>query len=88
MSTPIEYEGAKRKVVVAAVDTNTGNYVTFTDEGTHELFATKVRSSASIPFIFPHVELNDMVLMDGGTVFNTNIVSAVEKCKEMVDDDS
>ena len=26
--------------------------------------------------------------MDGGTVFNLNIVSAIDKCKEMVEDDS
>jgi hypothetical protein len=26
--------------------------------------------------------------MDGGTVYNTNLVSAVNKCREMVDDDS
>lgn len=26
--------------------------------------------------------------MDGGTVYNTNLVSAVQRCREMVDDDS
>jgi len=26
--------------------------------------------------------------MDGGTVWNTNLVSAVERCREIVDDDS
>ena len=58
--------------------------MTFNEEGVKSLFATKIRSSASIPFIFPHVELVDMVLMDGGTVFNLNMVSAVERCKELV----
>ena len=29
-----------------------------------------------------------MVVMDGGTVYNTNLVSAVERCKEIVDDES
>jgi len=26
--------------------------------------------------------------MDGGTVWNTNLVSAVQRCREIVDDDS
>ena len=26
--------------------------------------------------------------MDGGVAWNTNLVSAVERCREMVDDDS
>jgi hypothetical protein len=26
--------------------------------------------------------------MDGGTVWNTNIVTAADKCRELVDDDS
>jgi len=26
--------------------------------------------------------------MDGGTVYNTNLVSAINRCKEIVDDDS
>ena len=26
--------------------------------------------------------------MDGGTVWNTNLVSAVERCREIVEDDS
>jgi hypothetical protein len=29
-----------------------------------------------------------MTLMDGGTVWNVNLVSAVERCKEIVDDES
>jgi predicted acylesterase/phospholipase RssA len=39
--------------------------------------ALDVTSSASIPFVFPHVEMDGRTLMDGGTVWNTNLVSAV-----------
>ena len=81
-------EGPARKVVVSAVDTNTGNYMTFNEIGIKELFASHVRSSASIPFVFPHVDIDNMVLMDGGTVFNLNLISAVERCREIVDNDS
>ena len=47
-----------------------------------------VVSSASIPFVFPHRYIDNKVLMDGGTVWNTNLVSAVDRCLELVDDES
>jgi len=47
-----------------------------------------VVSSASIPFVFPHRQYKDYILMDGGTVWNTNIVTAADKCRQLVDDDS
>ena len=45
-------------------------------------------ASASIPFIFPHRHYGDHILMDGGTVWNTNLISAVDKCKELGHEDS
>ena len=45
-------------------------------------------SSASIPFIFPHRNLDDMTLVDGGVAYGTNLISAVEKCMKVVDDHS
>lgn len=47
-------------------------------------------SSASVPFFFPHQVWpdRDVVCMDGGTAWNTNLVTAVERCREVVDDDS
>ena len=46
-------------------------------------------TSASIPFVFPlqHWE-NGLNVMDGGAVWNTNLVSAVQRCKEQVKADS
>lgn len=81
----------KRKITVSCADVNTGNYVTF-DE-THADPAKMIVSSASIPFAFPHQVWNQpdgsqIVCMDGGTVYNTNLVSAVQRCREQVDDDS
>ena len=48
----------------------------------------RIVSSASIPFVFPHRVIENMTLMDGGTVWNLNLVSAIERCREQVDDDS
>lgn len=44
----------------------------------------RIVASASIPFVFPHVHIGNMTLMDGGSVWNTNLVSAVDKCMEIV----
>ena len=77
----------KRKFVVSAVDVNTGSYKLY-DE-TYEDPVKAVLSSAAIPFVFPNQKHPDgAVDMDGGTVYNLNLVSAVHRCREIVDDDS
>ena len=49
-----------------------------------------VVSSAAIPFVFPDQiwDGGKTVAMDGGAVWNTNLVSAVKRCRETVEDDS
>ena len=81
-------KGPQRKIVVGAVDINSGSFVTFTEKDYPDKLVQGVVSSASIPFIFPHRLIDDYVLMDGGTVWNTNIISAIDRCREQVDDDS
>lgn len=81
-------EGRKRKIVVSAVDTNNGNYITFNEDGVKEMFASKIRASCSMPFIFPHVDILDMVLLDGGVSWTSNMVTALDRCKEIVDEDN
>ena len=79
----------KKKIVVSCVDVNTGAYILF-DENSPEIIDGVVASS-SIPFVFPHQTFDTkpgVVCMDGGTVWNTNLVSSIEKCREQVDDDS
>ena len=78
----------KRKIAIACVDAVSGAYVTF-DESTKQPVKAIV-SSASIPFVFPHQVWPEtgVVCMDGGSVWNTNIVSAIKRCREIVDDDS
>jgi len=38
-----------------------------------------------MPAVFPPRNYKGDVLMDGGTVWNTNLISAVQKCLEVVD---
>ena len=73
-----------RKVAVSCVDVNKGNYVVFNETDPYPDLAKAVLSSASIPFVFPHQVWSDrgVVCMDGGTVWNTNLVSAIERCRE------
>lgn len=78
-----QYGSIKRKTVVSSVDVNSGEYVVFDDSMPFSDFPLLVVSSASIPFIFPHRHYGNHILMDGGTVWNTNLVSAVDKCKDM-----
>ena len=49
---------------------------------------TVVISSGSIPAVFPTRAFQGHVNMDGGTVWNTNLVSAVDRCLELVDSKS
>jgi len=76
----------KRKFMVSAVDVNTGTYVLF-DEKNVTTYAEQVKAvvgSSSMPFIFPNQQWSNLhdVLMDGGTVYNTNLVSAVQRCRD------
>ena len=85
----------KRKITVSCVDANTGAYHLFNETSADPIKA--VVSSSSIPFVFPHQiwapntydnpTPNNLTCMDGGTVYNTNLVSAVERCRETADKD-
>jgi predicted acylesterase/phospholipase RssA len=86
-----EKGGLKRKTVVSCVDANSGQYITFNE--TISDMPKASLSSSSMPFVFPHQVWEDIngekvVCMDGGSVWNTNLVSAVQRCREQVDDDS
>ena len=80
----------KRSVILSMVDANTGAYVTF-NETTKDL-SKAILSSSSIPFVFPsqpwEIEGAKMVGIDGGTAWGTNLVSVVQRCRELVDSDS
>lgn len=57
-----------------------------TQENTvYEDLAQSSLASGSIPVIFPPQKIKDYVFMDGGTVWNVNLTSAVDQCMEIVD---
>lgn len=68
----------KRRFTVAAVNVNTGDYETFDQTNTSfEDVPQACFSSGSIPTVFPNQHYKGMNLMDGGTVWNINIDSAI-----------
>jgi hypothetical protein len=52
-----------------------------------EEYPVGVISSASVPFVFPYTKLKGKYLMDALSCgWNVNMVSAINKCLEIVDD--
>ena len=53
------------------------------DESTPlDVRAKAVFSSASIPFVFPPVELDGMYLVDGGSFANASVGDPIRRCQE------
>jgi len=77
----------EKKVVISAVDVESGEYTPFTEEVGLENLGTIIRASASIPFAFEPTHFRDHWYMDGGTVWNVNLKDAVDRCLEVVDDE-
>lgn len=64
---------------MAAVNVETGEYTTFDQKNTSFFdLAHAAVASGSIPFVFPpHVWEGRGIFMDGGTVWNINVDSAI-----------
>ena len=73
-----QFKTVKRRTVVSAVDVNTGEYVLYNQTMPYEDLPLLTIASGSIPFVFPHRHYGDRILMDGGTVWNSNLVSAAD----------
>ena len=56
------------------------------DNTAFEDLAQSALSSGSIPAVFPPQYLKGHIFMDGGTVWDANLTSAVNQCLEIVDD--
>jgi len=76
----------KRKIAVSAVDIESGEYMTYTEKNTlAEDKPVRFLASSSVPFLFPNLQIDGRILIYSGTVWNTNLESAVESCREIVD---
>lgn len=81
-------EGFKRNATVAAVNVDTGEYTLFSNKNTKwgDDWAMAAIASGSVPGVLQPAEINGNYYMDGGTVWNVNIGSAIQGCLEIVDD--
>lgn len=71
----------KRTFTVAAANVETGVYQTFNNDNiTFEEMPQAALSSGSIPGVFAPQHFKGMYLMDGGTVWDVNVQSAIEQC--------
>lgn len=79
-----------RRVSIGSANVNTGEFHVFDQKNTAlEDLARASFASASIPTVFPPYNWEGIGLfMDGGTIYNVNIQSAIEQCMEIVDDES
>jgi len=78
---PFSDSGIQRAFTLAAVDENNGDYVTWTELNTS--FADlpqSCASSGSIPGAFFPQKMKGHVLVDGGTMWDVNVDSAVNYC--------
>jgi len=78
----------KRKIGLGTVDTNSGNYIVYNETDSQAIKG--IMSSAAIPGVFPNIKFDDRpeINMDGGSVYGVDIFTAVQRCREEVDDDS
>jgi predicted acylesterase/phospholipase RssA len=78
----------KRMITIEAMDAISGSLIPFTEKTIDYLdFAKVVLSSASLPGVFPATKWGDWLFIDGGLVWGANVVSAVKRCREIVDSD-
>lgn len=89
--TMYDFEKLEKRISLGAVNVDTGEFTVFDQTNTY--FTDMVQaavSSSSIPGVFPPHVWHDGrgTFMDGGTVYNTNVNSAILQCLEVVDDES
>jgi len=84
----------KKRAFASAVDSDSGTYVPFSlydepgaNKTSIEFKVSAVVASASIPFVFPPREMTYegklMNFMDGGTVWNNNMMTAINECMKL-----
>lgn len=80
----------KKKVTFALCESIGGDYQMFdynASDTLPEFYVKSAIGSSSIPLVFPSVKKDGKVYVDGGSIWNIDIPSAVRRCKEVVDND-
>jgi predicted acylesterase/phospholipase RssA len=78
----------QRKITIGTCNANNGSFVRFDESLSHEDLITAVRCSSAMPIIFPYVEFQNETYIDGGSVLNLDVGGAIERCREITDNDN
>ena len=82
----VNFSEIKRRFIINAVDVETGDYITFDQTNTVlEEMPQASLSSSSIPLFWQPQHFKGHILIDGGSVWNLNPISAIQQCLEIVD---
>lgn len=69
-----------RKIEWNAVDINSAEIVRFNENEEWDSIPSKVIASASMPFAFPHMHIGENTYVDGGSVWNVDYASGINRC--------
>lgn len=73
-------EKIHRKIEWNAVDINSAEIVRFNEHEEWESIPSKIIASASMPFAFPHMHIGEKTYVDGGSVWNVDYASGINRC--------
>ena len=81
IANQIGFEPFKRKISYLSVNIANSQVVIFDEMTPLEVRNKAIFSSASIPFIFPPVELDGMYLNDGGAFVSASVGDPIRRCQ-------
>lgn len=77
-----------RKININTCDFDTGEVYKYNETAPPNKIAAAVVASTSMPFAFPHAKLDNHTFVDGGSVWNIDLSGAIDRWKEIVDDEA
>jgi len=79
----------QRMINIDAMDAISGNLIPFTEASvSYDDFSKVAVASASLPGLFPARKLDDWLFIDGGVVWGADLARGIDRCREVVSDDS
>lgn len=73
--------------MVNAVNSNDASIWTFNESLPYQDLPKAIVASTSMPFAFPHMRFQGKEFIDGGSVWNIDFSTAVQRCEEIVGKD-
>lgn len=77
-----------RKLSLGSVDADRGQFVRFNESLNRKDLLLAAMASAALPALFPYISLNNTNYVDGGVLLGVDVDGAVQRCREIVSNDS